>query len=189
MNQPQPPQGYYQGMEQPLPQADYTQEYVPQDLVEGYGSIIRDLTDSEKLIEDFKMQLLGLRKRDDGKIVRTRKTMVDADTATEITNLMKGIINQNTHFSSFDENRAINTLSALNYHLNRYLLQCGERIPLRMRANIATQAMALAQGSTFKANDGTILRWSKGGFSDTPQQRSGGGGFNPLNWILPGRKT
>lgn len=165
-------------------------EYVPQDMIEGYGSIIKDLTDSDKLVEDFRMQLLGLRRREeDGKIVRVRKTLVDADTVSEITNLMKGIINQNTHFSSFKEDRALNTLGALNYHLNRYLMQCGEKVPLKMRANIATQAMSLAQGSTFKANDATILKWSKGGFSDSAPQQRAGGGLNPLNWILPGRKT
>jgi len=174
-----------------MPQYQYPpmQQY-PQDQIEQYGSIIKDLTDTEKLLDQLRMTILGLQMVD-GKEVKTRKEVrIDEDAVHEFLNLVRGVVNQNTHFSRYDDATVESILKALNYHTNRFLMLQGARIPIRYRANIATQAMALCTGSLYKAKEGNILRWTKGSFMESKTANdsfaSEKKGF--LSFLFPGKK-
>ncbi len=144
------------------------------DQMDQYGSIIKDLTDTHSLLEQMRLDILG-RKMVDGKEmqVKSRKNSIDPAAAYEFVRLIKAIVNQNTHFSRFDGQTIQQILKAVNYHSNRFLMLQGGRVPLRYRANMATEAMLLVTGSVYKASDGTILRWTKGSFADNRQLTEG----------------
>jgi hypothetical protein len=156
------------------------------DKIDEYGGIIKDLTDTDKLLHALELRLLGKKEELDGTIVDVRKTGIHQDSVHEYINLLRSIVNQNTHFTNFKEDRVINTLKAANYYINRWLMLQGDKFPRRLRASISFESMNLIQSSLFKANDATILKWTKGSFKEgismNPDSQGREGGF--FNWIL-----
>ena len=188
--QPQYPQdiNYYQpGIPQNAPP-----EYQNIDQIESYGSIIKDLTDTDKLLEDYELRLLG-KKKEDNRIVKDHTVtprIKDEQTAKDFIEIIRSIANQNTHFSGFEEAEIYKSLMALNYTMNRWMMFQREKIPRLYRQKISLEAMNIAKASLMKANKGLILQWSKGNIKEgqninyNPNERKRG----MLDFIFPPRK-
>lgn len=151
------------------------------DQIASYGSIIKDLMDTNKDMEDFELRLLAKERNDDGKIMSIKglEPIMDESTAKDFINKIKSVVNKNTHFSKFNEKTVTNVLMLMNYDLNRYLMFQGKRVPLRHRIGVSIEAMNMINASLHKAMEGAILRWSKGQINEgintsyQPPQRKG----------------
>lgn len=183
----------YQPLDYPMP---YGGEQIPPqydrdfDQIESYGSIIKDLTDTEELLKNYELRLIGKKEDDDGKIVDDKEPIIkNPDRAKEFVDMIRSVANQNTHFTWFDKNDILNTLNAFNYTMNRWLMFQADAIPLRYRGKLSHEAMNIAKASLHKAKDRTLLGWSKGSIKEGQQTIRGQekkGGFSILN--LFGRK-
>lgn len=172
---------------------DYSQRYMqtPDDMIESYGGVIKDLTDTEKLLIDYEYKLQGMRKDTaTGKYVDIPglATRMSKAKSIEFVDMLRSIVNQNTHFSNFEERIITNILRSANYSINRWLMFQGEAIPLRYRPKISFEAMNLIIASLYKSNRGTILDWTKGSFrvaEDNRDNEPKSNMFMPWTW---GRK-
>jgi hypothetical protein len=158
------------------------------DNIEAYGSIIKDLTDTEKLLEKFRLEVLGYELQLDGKAKRVRDINIDEDAMYDFINIVKSVVNQNTHFSRYEDGTVQNSLKAANYYINRHLMMQGSKIPLRYRAKISYEAMNLIQASLYKAHKGNILIWTKGTFGEQSSYQNTNEKKGGLTWLLPWKK-
>jgi len=183
----------YQPIASPMPYGE--QQLPPQydkdfDQIESYGSIIKDLTDTEELLRKYELRLIGKKENEEGDIEDDKEPIIkNPDKAKEFVDMIRSVANQNTHFTWFDKNDILNTLNAFNYTMNRWLMFQAEDIPLRYRGKLSHEAMNLAKASLHKSKDSVMLKWSKGSISEgqqisrQPEKKSG---FNPFN--IFGRK-
>ncbi len=188
----QPMQPQYQeinvspyGVEQPqqLP-PQYDRDF---DQIESYGSIIKDLTDTEAFLKAYELRLVGKTENDNGELIKEEGVtpMIKNDqTAKEFVDMIRSIANQNTHFTWFNKDDILNSLNAMNYTMNRWLMFQRSTIPLRYRQKLAFEAMNIAKASLHKAKDRTLLGWSKGNIKEGQQITQGGGGMQPKRGIM-----
>lgn len=187
---------HYTTLEQPIPISNNYVREEPSysnvtDEIEHYGSIIKDLMDTNKDIVDFELRLIGCEIDENGKIapIPNVKPMMDRNTAKEFMNIIRSVVNQNTHFSKFSEKTVYNVLMAANYRICKFLMFQGEKVPLRKRGNISFEAMNLLNASLHKANEGVILRWSKGSISEGFQSQANNNNKRGImDYILPMRR-
>lgn len=168
----------------------YDEKYTQQnpDLIETYGGIIEKLTSTEKLLMEYEFKLQG--KRFDTKTnsiieIPSLQIRMDEAKAIEFVDMLRSIVNQNTHFSNFDDGVINNILLSANYSINRWLMFQGESVPLRHRPKIAFEAMNMIIASLYKSNNGTILDWTKGSFSvgeDNKGNNKQSNMFMPWTW-------
>lgn len=177
------PYGYEQG--QPLPQpAQYDRDF---DQIESYGSIIKEITDTEAFLKAYELRLVGKVEDDSGNMVRDKSItpMINNDqTAKEFVDMIRSIANQNTHFTWFNNADILNSLNAMNYTMNRWLMFQRDIIPLRYRQKLAFEAMNIAKASLHKAKDRTLLGWSKGNIKEGQQITQGGGGMQQKRGLM-----
>jgi hypothetical protein len=154
------------------------------DQIESYGSIIKDLTDTNELLDRYELRLIGKKLNEEGDIVKDKEPIIkNPDKAKEFVDMIRSVANQNTHFTWFDKGDILNTLNAFNYTVNRWLMFQGEDIPLRYRGKLSHESMNIIKASLHKAKDRTLLGWSKGSIKEgqqitqNPQKK---GGFNIL---------
>ena len=162
--------------------------YETQNLMEDFGSIIKDLTDTDDMLWKFELRLQGKAINDEGKIVKVREAYMDERKINEFIDIIKSIVNQNTHFTKYGGRNVEAILAFASEEIPRWMMLQGEAIPRRNRAILNLMSMNLINESLHKANEGTILRWSKGTFSEgtniTQDMRRGG--F--LNKLFGGKK-
>jgi len=178
-----------------IPEVDnipYEEKYktTSDDLIQTYGGIIKDLTDTEGLLKNYELKLQG-------KVLNTRTNKIEEidglsikiqrGKAIEFVDMLRSIVNQNTHFSNFNEAIIYNLLASANYSINRWLMFQGTSIPLRYRPKISFEAMNMIIASLFKSNNGTILDWTKGTFDEREHSNGGrredkGNIFMPWTW-------
>ena len=161
----------------PVDVGGYQQELPPQmdrdfDEIENYGSIIKDLTDTEKFLQKYELRLVGKKLDDNGNAVDDvgiKPRVKDERIAREFVEMIRSVANQNTHFSGFEKEDIYNSLNSLNYTMNRWLMFQGENIPLRYRGKLSMEAMNIAKASLHKANKALLLKWSKGSITEGQQ--------------------
>jgi len=163
------------------PPQDLRQDYL--ETVEQYGSIIKDLTDTEKLLEDFELRLRAKRKSATGEVevIPYSEAYIKTDQAArDYVNLLRSIVNRHNDFSFYELKEGYALIDGANYQINRWLLLQGEDIPTRYRCKISFEGMALISASMHKAMEGRMLRWTKGTFGenrnfvDNPNQQKQG---------------
>ena len=169
----------------------YDQRYQPsaQDMVEKYGGVIRDLTDTESMLLAYEWKLQGKRLNKTTQLVEDivglNKSMDEAK-AIEFVDLIRSIVNQNTHFTNFNETIINNLQASSNYTINRWLMFQGEKVPLRYRGKISFEAMNMITESLYKSLGGTILDWTKGSFTVGEREGANQGKqpsmFMPWTW-------
>jgi len=167
-------------------------EYVRDpDLTDRFGSIIKDLTDTEMFLREYELRLMGKKENergdivDDGNVVPIIKS---EKTAREFVDMIRSVANQNTHFTGFESGDVYNSLNALNYTMNRWLMFQAGNVPLRYRQKLSLEAMNIAKASLHKAKKHLILTWSKGNIREGQQITHSDGekkGF--MNFLFPRR--
>lgn len=181
--------------------AQQTEEYLSQDyesrnVMQEYGSIIKELTDTEKIVKDFELRLRGKRIDEEGKIVKLDDTesYIKSDRAArDFIDIIRSLVNRHNDFSYYEENDAYAIIQGANYTITRWLMLQGDEVPLRYRFKISFEAMSLISASMHKAMKGRMLVWTKGSFkegmnhSDNNQQQQGKG-FMEMMWPFPRRK-
>ena len=190
MNPPQyylPPEALQPPQQDPYVEPQYDRDF---DQVERYGSIIKDLTDTEKYLEEYELRLIGKTRDKDGKVIvdpLSKAIIKDEQSARDFIELIRSVANQNTHYSGFDEKDVITSLMALNHTINRWMMFQHEKIPRLYRQKLAIEAMNIAKASLLKANKALILQWSKGNikegqnFNYNPNQEKQG----MFSWLFP----
>lgn len=164
-------------------------EYV--DNIEQYGSIIKDLTDTEKILEDYELRLRGKVRKKDGSVHKdpNLNPYIKTDQAArDFVDFIRSVVNRHNDFSFYDEKEADKILMGANYEINRWLMLHGDVVPLRYRSKISFEAMAHINSSTHKAINGRMLTWTKGSFSEGRSMHEGGSPHNKksiLNYIFP----
>lgn len=160
--------------------------------VEQYGSIIKDLTDTETLLDNFELRLLGKKRNPDGKVVDddAREVLIHKKrVAREFVDILKSVVNRHNDFSYYSEKEGYAIINGANYTINRWLMLQAEDVPLRYRSKISFEAMSLISASIHKAIDGRMLRWTKGTFTEgrnineRPQERR-----SMMDYIFPWTK-
>lgn len=149
-----------------------------QDMIQDYGKVIESLTTSDPVLLDFELRLQGL-ERD----IKTNKVAeiegaeykLSKSTAAHLVSMLRGISNQNTHFTKYGGNDSYEILFALNYRSQYWMMMQGEKIPVHLRGKIGFEMMCIAKASLSKANEGVILRWTKGSFGENYNASPGGG--------------
>jgi hypothetical protein len=156
--------------QQPMPQFNPERRTDYQfDMTEQYGSIIKELTDTEKLLADYELRLRGKMRDASGKIVDDNRgePRINSDRAArDFVDIIRGVVNRHNDFSFYSENDAIAITNGANYTINRWLMLQAAEVPLRYRSKISFEAMALIFASVHKATEGKILKWTKGAFSE-----------------------
>jgi len=172
---------------------DPTYNNISVDQIKSYGGIISDLTDVEKVIEEFELRLQGKKRDKNGKIEDIQGALykLHEATAAHLSSMLRGISNQNTHFTKYDSQIIYEILWSLNYRSQYWMMMQGDKIPVHLRGKIGFEMMCIAKASLYKANEGVILRWTKGSFGE--QFNMGNRGMDgPKSWTdyLPffGRK-
>ena len=156
------------------------------DQIESYGSIIKDLTDTEKFLLAYELRLVGKMMVEGNEVTDTsiKPVIKDREIAKYLVDMIRSVANQNTHFSGFESADVDNTLRAFNYTINRWLMLQGKKVPLRYRQKLSLEAMNICKASLHKALKHIILTWSKGNIREAqqlttqPQQESKGGLLN-----------
>lgn len=166
-NQPQQTQADQYQYRTPLVNPLDNYEKQGSDLIQHYGSIIKDLTDTETLLYKFELRLLGKGIDEQGNIIKLREPMMDEEKVRDFVDQVKSIVNQNTHFTRFNDKKMDAILQNAGSHIPRWMMQQGSAVPQKNRGAINFMALNLIIESLHKANEGTILRWSKGGFTDS----------------------
>jgi len=143
-------------------------QYEQDNIIQDYGSIIKDLTDTDKMLTAFEMRLLGLGydPEDKNKIIKFREPLMEAELVRDFLDQIRSIVNQNTHFTYYDKTNVENILFIAGYQLPRWLMMQGNGIARKHRGTINFMAMNLIMESLHKANDGKILKWTKGSFRE-----------------------
>lgn len=162
------------------------------DLVDSpRGSIIKDLTDTEAMLLNYELSLCGLMINEEGKIVKNPEIdprITDRRVAKEFVDTIRSIANQNTHFSGFEDKDVGNSLMALNYTINRWMMFQSGKIPRLYRQKLSLEAMNLTKASLMKARKALILQWSKGTIREgrtehySPNEKKG-----MFDWLMPKR--
>lgn len=191
--QPAMPMGvgneYYGVPHLPPEEQQYSRAY---DQIENYGSIIKDLTDTEEMLLKWELQLTGKTFDEKGNIVddeRNKPRIKDIQVAKELIALVRSIANQNTHFSGFEDKDVYHSLDALNYSLNRWMMFQGDKIPRLYRQKLSLEAMNICKASLMKANKALILQWSKGNIKEgTTTNYNPNGKKSMFSWLFPGNK-
>ena len=164
----------------PYPQDNRRQEYL--ETVNDYGSIIKDLTETDILLETFELRLRGKTKNDKGEVttIPGAECYIKTDQAArDYVNLIRSVVNRHNDFSYYEASEGYSLIAGANYQINRWLMLQGDVIPTRYRSKISFEAMALISASVHKAMEGRILRWTKGTFgenrqyNDNAQQKTG----------------
>ena len=146
-----------------------TQEYEFTDSIERYGYIIKDLTDTEKIVDAFELRLLGKKLTPEGKIIKDETQdpkITKPSVAREFVDIVRAVVNRHNDFSYYDEKEAYMVIFGANYTMNRWLMMQADDIPLRYRSKIAFEGMSLISASLHKAMNGRMLVWTKGTFSE-----------------------
>ena len=169
-------------------------DYEPQkDVIETYGGIIKDLTDTDKLLEDFELRLRGKKKDETGKIVKDESATAYIKTdqaARDFVNLIRGVVNRHTDFSYYSSNEAAEIIHGACTIIPEWLMYQRDNVPKDYRLKIGFEAMSFIKASCCKAEDGRMLKWSKGAISENSQ-------FNPtkqenkgfMDYIFPFKKN
>lgn len=174
-------QPYSEPMQSHMPQPLYE----PKDVIEQYGSVVKEIFDTEKLLRAYYASLRGR------KIDEQEKEVLDEDAevyikteraAKEFIQLVKSKVNKHIDFSYFTENEANDRIIGSIKEINRWLMLQGEEVPLRYRSKIAAEAMALIDASYHKSTNGRMLLWTKSTISlqeglnitHNPEQHKGG---------------
>lgn len=158
-----------------------------ENLLREYGSIIKDLTDTDDMLLKFELRLLGKGENKDGEIITIRKPYMTAEKARDLIDQIRSIVNQNTHFTKFDKHNVEAILTIAASEIPRWLMRQGNDVPRKHRSTINFIAFNLIIESLYKANDGTILRWTKGSFREGIMQNERNKKSGWFDW-LPGRK-
>jgi hypothetical protein len=168
-------------------------DYQFRDATEQYGSIIKDLTDTDKILMDFELSIQGKFINEEGKIM-SRPNIVpyipNENTAREFVDLVRSFVNRHNDFSYYSENEINDYIQGANVIISRWLMFQSSEVPLRYRQKIAFQGMALINASLHKASGGKMLVWTKGTFreglniSADPQQKKRG----LLSYVFPWAK-
>jgi len=156
------------------------------DMVETYGGVIKELTDVDALLEHFELRLQG-KYFEDGEVKdrKDAKFKLSESVAIEIVDMIRSIVNQNTHFSKIPKNVVPSLIMSANVALTRFLMLKGKEVPIRYRNKVAFEAMNLIVASLYKSHEGTILTWTKGSFAEKqPNMNQNNKGFSifPWNW-------
>jgi len=167
----------------------YDDRYIqtPQDMIETYGGVIKDLTDTNDFLDRLELKLQGKKIVNQKVIERATGYKLEESEATEFVDMIRSIVNQNTHFSNLPDKVVNNMIMSANNTIVRYMMLKGSKIPLRYRNKIGFEAMNLICTSLHKGNNGTILTWTKGSFSENApmNNKESKGGIFPWQW---GRK-
>lgn len=156
-----------QGLGQP-PMAP-TSDYEYQDLPESYGSIIKELTSTDKIVEDFELRLRGKVMNKDGTVKDdpAQEAYIKSDRAArDFVNIIRSHVNLHVDFSYFEAKEIQTRIWGANINITRWLMLQGSDVPTRYRAKIAFEAMNLIDASYHKAQDGKMLKWTKGSFRE-----------------------
>ena len=157
---PQDPYNLQPGMQDPS--YDY-------DTIEAYGGIIKDLTDTEKILDDYELKLRGKKRKEDGSIIvdKSQRAMVKTDMAArDLVNLARSVVNRHNDFSYFELKESQAVLHGFVRTVNRWLMfQCDE-VPLGYRQKISFELTSFVFASLHKATDGRMLKWTKGTFRE-----------------------
>lgn len=168
-------------------------DYQFRDATEQYGSIIKDLTDTEKILLDFELSIQGKTINEEGKIIKLPNItpyIQNENTAREFVDLVRSFVNRHNDFSFYSEAEINDYVQGANVIISRWLMFQSSEVPLRYRQKIAFQGMALINASLHKANGGKMLVWTKGTFreglniSADPQQKKRG----LLSYVFPWAK-
>lgn len=161
------------------------------DAIDTYGSIIKDLTDTDKIMEAFELRLRGKKKALNGQIVDDPSGTAyikDDKAARDFVNIVRSIVNRHTDFSFYDEKEAYGVIDGASTIIPEWLMMAGETVPKDYRIKIGFEAMSYIKASCHKAMNGRMLTWTKGAISEqnslTPQQPK----KSIWDWITPGRK-
>ena len=176
-----------QSNENPLfEQEQPTYNQPPQDMIETYGGVIKELTDTDKLLSYFELRLQGKFIGEGGEIKDRvgAKFKLDESTAIELVDMIRSIVNQNTHFSKIPKKVVPCIIMSANITITRFMMLKAEEIPLRYRNKIAFECMNLITASLYKSHEGTILSWTKGSFAEGAPKGNSNKGFSifPWNW-------
>lgn len=167
----------------------YDKDY---DQIENYGSIIKDLTDTADLLKDYELRLLGLKIDEEGNEISNpniKPLIHNRQTASNFVDMIRSIANQNTHFTGFEEVDINNSLNALNYTINRWMMFQGENIPLRHRQKLSFEAMNIAKASLHKAKKALMAKWSKGQIHEGQNITQGPKKKGILDYVFPGSRN
>lgn len=168
-------------------------DYQFRDATEQYGSIIKDLTDTEKILLDFELSIQGKYINKDGDIVlrpNIEPYIKNENSAREFVDIIRSFVNRHNDFSFYSENEIYDYIQGANVIISRWLMFQSSDVPLRYRQKIAFQGMALINASLHKASGGKMLVWTKGTFreglniSADPQQKKRG----LLSYVFPWAK-
>lgn len=187
LNQPiinQMPQQHY---EPPL-----EQEIEPErDAIDTYGSIIKDLTDTDKIMEDFELRLRGKKKSISGEIVDDPKARVYIKTdeaARDFVNIVKSIVNRHTDFSYYEEKEAYSIIEGAAVVIPEWLMNQGEIVPKGYRQKIGFEAMSYIKASCHKALNGRMLTWTKGAITEQNQLQPKPEKRSIWDFVMPGKR-
>ena len=149
-------------------------DYEFRDMSEAYGSIIKELTDTEAILDSFELRLRGKIRDQNGDVKElegAEEPYVRTDRAArEFVDIIRSIVNRHTDFSYYELADAYSIIEGANNILNRWLLLQGGDVPTRYRGKISFEALALIKASLHKATNGRMLTWTKGSFNE---RRSG----------------
>lgn len=166
-------------------------EYETRNLAAEYGSIIKDLTDTEKILMEFELRLRG-KKMENGKIVfdPNMESYIKTDrAAATFMDIVRSAVNRHNDFSFYEKNEINPIIFGANYTICRWLMLQGEDVPTRYRAKISFEAMYLINASLHKALNGRILTWTKGSFSEGRNITDNGNDKKSIwDYIIPFRK-
>lgn len=146
---------------------DIRQDYL--ETVDQYGSIIKDLTDTDKILDEFELRLRAKKRNATGEIeeIKDAESYIQTDQAArDYVNLLRSIVNRHNDFSFYEMPEGYSLITGANYQINRWLLLQGKDIPTRYRCKISFEGMALISASIHKAMEGRMLRWTKGTFGE-----------------------
>lgn len=161
---PQYNQDYYPGEQQ---QEDGDYEYG--DLPQSYGSIIKELTDTAKIVDDFELRLRGKTRDKKGEVVddpRQEAYIKSDKVARDFTNILRSHVNLHVDFSYFDAKEVASRTNGAILNITRWLMLQGDDIPQRYRHKISHEALNLIDASYHKALEGKMLKWTKGSFRE-----------------------
>lgn len=176
------------------PMQDQMMPYSPrQDLVDTYGSIIKDLTDTDKLLDEFELRLRGKVRTEQGKVVDdpAGTAYIKTDRAArDFVNIVKSIVNRHTDFSFYEVKEGYALIDGACKLIPEWLMYQGGDVPKGYRVKIGFEALSLIKASVHKAINGRMLTWTKGAineqasFNSRPETEKKG----LMDFILPFRK-
>lgn len=145
------------------------EDYEQRDISTQYGSIIKDLTDTDKILEEFEMRIVGKKYDSNNKLVDdpdAEPYIKKQKISREFMNIIRSQVNRHNDFSFYEINEVDNILFGANYTINRWLMLQGTEVPLRYRSKLSFEAMGLISASLHKAMNGRMLTWTKGSFQE-----------------------